>query len=366
MVQRDARILRVGQDAAAIRRPVTALAALMLLIAGRAMPVSAQDAAEPLIHMGVICLQEEPLATQFAERLAAKGKPVFYIGDLAKGISQGDMIRFADKAVLIEADIWQTMKNIGILEKLKNIPVTTLTAKARTDVWESRSSRVSGSNENKGYTLGRELLKIFADYFGKTPSRLEMVVRFNGGYMTLVAPDQLLNELNFVKVIRLQKTQGTLQFITPEPPRRLLVTQPVYWTVWAIDPQEPSGQLQYTCASRLPDGCTWDGAKHTLSGTLTEPDSVPLAFTVRNSDGKTASLACTLIVHANTPPRVQARYDEIILAGSRWEYAPFIADGEHTLDEIEIKLPAWRSTNSAALSSGMYRPPSAIRSSLSR
>jgi hypothetical protein len=329
MVQADTRVLIPG---------TSVLLLTAILVCGGMQPIAAQDAAEPLIHMGLACLQEEPLATQFAERLLARGKPVFYIGDLTKGISQGDMIRFKDKAVLIDADIWQTLKNTGILEKLKDIPVLTLTAKARTDVWESRSNQVSGSNENKGYTLGRELLKIFQDYFGKTPSRMQIAIRFHDGAMSIAAPEQLMNELNFVNVVRLQKSAGSVRFVSQPPGAGLFVSQPFSLTVWAIDGRDPSGLLQYTCQSLLPPGLQWNNAEHAISGTPAEAGTWPIACTVRNSRNEAATYLCTLVVRHNTPPRVQADIHDIVIAGTHWEYAPAIADAEHTLDEIQVKL----------------------------
>jgi len=300
--------------------------------------VRPDDAPEPLIHMGVICLQEEPLASQFAERLVAKGKPVFYLSDIAKGISQGDIIRFRDKAVLIDGDVWQTLMSMGILNRLKNIPLMTLTAQAKSDVWGSRSSQVSQSNDNKGYTLGRELLKIFEEYFGKTPSGMEMVIKFHGTYLTMVAPNQLLNELQFAQVARVPKTKEKLFFITSAPPGKMFVSQEFSWTVWAIDPQEYMSQLQYSCTGDLPPGLSWDAPKHTLRGTPGSAGVWRLSFSVKNSKGQSASTACTLVVVQNTAPRVQARFGEALIAGTRWEYTPFISDAEHALDELELRL----------------------------
>jgi hypothetical protein len=299
---------------------------------------AAEEPLEPLQHVGIVCLQEEPLASQFAERLAAQGNPLFYIRDIEQGISQGDIIRFRDKAVLIDADVWQTLMTTGVLKRLKNIPVLTLTARAQSAIWNVRSTQVAHPNESKGYVLGRELLKIFDDYFGSTPSRMELVIRFQGSYMTMVVPDQLLSELSFVNVMRQQKTGEGLRFITTQPPHRFFVSRSFSWTVWAVDAVEPSGLLQYTCMTVLPPGCAWNGPSHTISGTPLAAGIYPFRCVARNSSGQSAVLACTLSVVSNTPPRIQARFDEPVGAGSRWEYTPFIADAEHALDELAVRL----------------------------
>ena len=204
MDQADTRILnRAGERV----RGALFVAVAVRLIAGCAS-AAADEPVEPLQHMGVVCLQEEPLASEFAGRLVAHGKPVFYIGDIVKGVSQGDIIRFKDKAVLIDGNVWQTMMSMGILNRLKDIPVLTLTAKAKSAVWNARSDQVTFTNENKGYLLGRELLKIIEDYFGSTPSSMELVIRFHGDYLTLIAPYQLMSELRFAKVMHQQKSAG--------------------------------------------------------------------------------------------------------------------------------------------------------------
>ncbi len=288
--------------------------------------------------MGLAYLNEEPLASQFAERLLASGKPVFYISKLSRGVSQGDIIRFKDKAVLIDGDVWQTMQSMGILKRLTNIPVMALTARSKSDVWASRSDQVSRSSENKGYTLGRELLKIFEDYFGRTPSRSEMVISFSGSHMTLTAPRQLLDELNFVNVVRVHKNKDNPAFITEKPPSPTFTGQPFSWTVWAIDPLEPSGQLQYSFTSELPPGLSWDAPSHSLSGTPDQAGSFTLSFSSRNARGQQVALLCTLLVKENTAPRVQAKIDELVLSGTHLTIEPFVSDAEHASSELTVKL----------------------------
>lgn len=293
---------------------------------------------EPLAHVGLAYLDDQPLASQFAQRLLAEGKPIFYISNISRGVSQGDIIRFRDKAVLIDGDIWQTMKSMGILSRLKNIPIMTLTAKARSEVWASRSDQVSGSKEKKGYTLGRELLKIFEDYFGKTPSHSEMVIKFSGSHMTLVAPEQLMNELRFVNVVRVQQNREKPSFITEEPESRLFAGHPFSWQIWAVDPIEPSGQLTYGCSSRLPPGLAWNGSSHTLSGTPTQAGSFPLTFTVSNSRKQRVTFSCSLRVVENSAPRIGVKVYDMVFGGTHLSIEPFIADAEHLPGEIEVRL----------------------------
>lgn len=293
---------------------------------------------EPLTHRGVIPLTVEPLASDFAARIPAQGTPVFYVSNVSKGVSQGDIIRFRDKAVLIDGDVWQTMQNMGVLTHLSNLPLLTLNARARSSVWDSRSRQVSGTSEIKGYTLGREMLKIFEDYFGNTPSGMELVVSFSGANMTLVAPRQLINELAFSNVLRLQGTREAPLFVTTEPPQRVFTQQEFYWKIWAVDPVEPSAQLRYSFSAVLPPGLSWDPAQHAISGIPQDTGSWPLTFAVRNNRGQTVTLECTLTVIENTPPRIGVHIDRPVVAGEMWQYTPFISDAEHTLDELEVRL----------------------------
>ena len=72
---------------------------------------ASSDKNMPLVHMGVVLLTSQPTADMFSQRFSAQGLPLFYISDINKGVSQGDIIRFRNKAVLIDGDVWQTMQN---------------------------------------------------------------------------------------------------------------------------------------------------------------------------------------------------------------------------------------------------------------
>ncbi|MDG5816793.1 Ig domain-containing protein [Chitinispirillales bacterium ANBcel5] len=291
-----------------------------------------------LSHVGIIPFQEEPLASDFADRLAAQGQPIFYIRDINRGISQGDIIRFSDRAVLIDADVWQTMQSLGILSRLREIPLLTLKARARSQVWDSRAGQLRDGDEKKAYTLGRELLKIFEDYFGSTPSQRELVVRFEGTHMTLIAPRQLLNELSFVNVIPLRESDGELEIITKAPPQRNFLGQSFSWTIWAVDPAEPSGMLSYSVSSNLPEGLHWDRQNHTISGVPQQSGSYPITISVENSRGQSKSIICTLSVIQNTAPHLDVTVNEPVISGTIFQYTPSISDAEHTLNELEVKV----------------------------
>ncbi|KMQ50846.1 hypothetical protein CHISP_2197 [Chitinispirillum alkaliphilum] len=288
--------------------------------------------------MGIKKLNVEPLASQFAERLAAQGKPLFYIRNINQGVSQGDIIRFRDKAVLIDGDVWQTMRSMGILRHLSDIPLLTLNARARSNVWDSRSKQVSNPGEIKGYTLGRELLKIFEDYFGSTPSGTELVIRFSGANMTMVAPRQLMNELNFTNVAPIRGAAGAPAFITTQPPERIFAGEPFEWRVWAIDPVEPASNINYTTASQLPAGLHWNSSRHTISGVPDETGAFPLTVLARNTRGQSVALNCTLVIVENTPPHIYVNTEEPAVSGSTWHNTPFVTDSEHLLNEIEVRL----------------------------
>jgi hypothetical protein len=146
---------------------LAALAAIAL--AAPAAPW-AKNGEEPLNHYSLIGLRDAAVGQKLAMRFKAKGQPVFLVHDLATGLSQGDIMRFQDKAALIDADVWQTLQAEGALEKLQASPLVRVTAKGSEATWTGRAKQVKSSEEQMAYSLGAQLIKVLQEISEDCPA----------------------------------------------------------------------------------------------------------------------------------------------------------------------------------------------------
>jgi hypothetical protein len=100
------------------------------------------------------------------------------VHDLTAGLSQGDIMRFADRAVLVDPDVWNTLQAEGALAKLRSAPLVRVQGQTRGTSWEQRAGLVKGENERKAFKLGAELIRVFEETFGTTPVRGRSRARF--------------------------------------------------------------------------------------------------------------------------------------------------------------------------------------------
>jgi len=331
------RFLMISRQAILMMKLILHLLIIVPVIFLHVTKAASPDKNMPLVHMGVIPLTNQPTADMFSQRFSAQGPPLFYVSDINKGVSQGDIIRFRNKAVLIDGNVWQTMQNTGVLSYLRDIPVITLNARAHSEIWDARSKQVLEDLEAKGYTLGKEMLKIFENYFGTAPSDMELVIKFSDRQMKLIAPKLLINELKYTNVTKKVKSDDTLFFVS-KLQELVFKDHPFEFKVWAVDPSEPSGLLSYKLNSPLPSGLTWDQAHHSLSGTPDTEGNWLLEFSVQNSSNKTAVMNCSLYVKTNTAPRITMKIDEDLVSETTYHFYPFISDAEHTLDQLKISI----------------------------
>jgi len=124
---------------------------------------------ESLGHYAVMSISSPQTEKDLQGRFKGTGRPLFMVRDVRVGVSAGDLIRFEDKAVLVDASVMQTLQASGALKQLKQAEVLRLQARSQSSVWQSRSSMVQNPREQKAYRLGGEVLKVFEDYFGKAP-----------------------------------------------------------------------------------------------------------------------------------------------------------------------------------------------------
>ena len=148
----------------------------------------AKNGAEPLNHYSLTTLQDTAIGAKLMGRFKAKGQPVFLVHDANIGLQQGDFMRFQDRAVLVDANVWQTLNDEGALGRLKVAPLVRVQAKATVPTWETRSKLVTSPQEKKIYLLGAELLKILEATFGGIPSRQQISIVFDGTSLILHGP----------------------------------------------------------------------------------------------------------------------------------------------------------------------------------
>ncbi len=315
--------------------------AISFLFLFYASTASAKNGSEPLNHYGLTALQDTSIGVKLMGRFKAKGQPVFLIHDPNLGLMQGDIMRFQDKAVLVDADVWQTLNDEGALGRLKVAPVLRVQAKASEAIWETRSKLVTGQREKKAYLLGGELLKILEETFGGIPSRQQMTIVFDGNSLILLAPDEFLDQLKYSTVRRVPPA-GKPQFVSP-PPGKIFAGLPFHWQAWAADPAEPAGMLRYSLFGELPKGLAWDAATHALQGAPEADGEWRLTAEARNASGMFDTIGFTLNVRRNVPPALAHPPKPVAVAGQMWNYRAEAVDPDHEGSQIRISavtLPA--------------------------
>lgn len=291
----------------------------LLLALGLASATLAAD----LEYFGVQKINDGGVAAKLRLRFKANGEPLFLIRDAHGGISIGDMIRFADKAVLVDANVMQSLAQDGALRSLGSSRIVKLKATGKSSVWRSRAGASSGLDRN-GYRLGQEILKVLEENFGGMPRGERLVLEFDGSYLAIAAPGSLLARLKSTAVrkdepkaqpkvplkpqpkIRIEKPKlkGVPQFVSPAPlPVRL--GQSLDWQAWAVDSEHPSDELNYRLVGSLPEGLVWDAQSHRLEGKANIAGRYGLRAMVRNPSAKEDTLDFDLVIQADSLPQIQ-------------------------------------------------------------
>jgi len=304
------------------------LASLLSLLLLLVSMVSAQS--EVLNHYGVMTLAAPSVEQELLARFKGTGKPMFLVHDVRVGVSAGDIIRFADKAVLIDASVMQTLQATGALKMLKQAPILRLQAKSQSSVWQGRSTLVQNSREQKAYRLGGEVLKVFEDYFGKAPASEEIVLRFVGKDLEMLVPDVLMDRLTFASV-RKVVAGGRPVLITEAPSSHLFRTQSFTWRVWGADPVNPEAELRYGIIGELPSGIEWNDSLHGLQGTLDSAGTFPLVAWVRNPSGASDSLHFSLTIQDNAVPHILPDLPPMVVPDEPYLWTLPVQDADHAL-----------------------------------
>jgi hypothetical protein len=334
----------------------------MLLLALFLSPTvaTAKNGSEPLNHYGLTTLQDSATGLRLAARFKAKGLPVFLIHDPNIGLMQGDIMRFQDKAVLVDADVWQTLQDEGALGHLRVAPLVRVQAKAAVPTWETRAKLVTSPSEKKAYLLGAELLKILEENFGGIPSRQQMTIVFDGSSLVLIAPSEFLEQLRYAAVRKVAPS-GAPALVSP-PPERSFSGRPFRWQAWGADPSEPSGTLRYSLYGELPKGLAWDAATHTLKGATDLEGKWPLIAEVRNQAGAFDTMGFTLSMRKNIPPVLAKPPKSVAVVNQLWSFTAEAVDPDHEGSQIHVTplhMPPGMEFDSVARRFQWYPPPPA-------
>lgn len=290
-----------------------------------------------LNHYGLATIKNADAISQIRQIFNATGKPVFIIHNVNQGLMQGDLIRFTNKTVEVDRNVWQTLKQRGILKHITPVPVVYLKSTALSSQWTKRANRVKGSY-HKGYQLGAEILKVFEERFLTPPEREEIILQFNGKNMVLIAPQRLLRNLKFRKVKPIEEekpTPGRPFWISGSPSPRF-IDQPFQWTVWAADINDPSPDLSYSLSGDLPPGLIWNKSQHRIEGTPTSDGSWEVSVTARNKQGKTSSQKISLAFKSNQKPVLANTPPDKAYLNSQWSFTPLACDPDHPAESLSL------------------------------
>jgi hypothetical protein len=312
------------------------LAALVL-----AGSLHAQWSAPAQGGFGVATLPDGAVAARLASRFKATGSPVFLIGNPAQGLQPGDIVRFKDRAVLIDADVWQSLRADGALAALKIAPVVRVKAAANPAAWAGRAKAVPAGKERRAYELGEQLLRVFQKSFASTPDGQKLFLTFENGQLVLSAPPGFIDNLRTGKLENsapgedAHPASGMPHFASTAPGLAFL-GRPFRWDAWAVDLSGgPTRDLQVELSGSLPPGLVWDRQSHRLSGTPTQEGRWPLVVRASNASG-TDSLAFPLAVVRHVPPRFAAGPGPAE-PGRPWSFRPEVLDSLHPLRDVAVR-----------------------------
>ncbi len=323
----------------------------VLLAAGLA---AARNGEEPLNHYGIVALTDSAVGVRLAARFKAKGQPVFLVHDINIGLSRNDIMRFPDRVVLVDDDVWATLRAEGALAKIRASPVVRVQGLATASSWTQRAGLVGDARQRKAFQLGAEILRILEENFGGSPHANQLTLSFDQGRLTLLASAAMMDQLKLSPVRRIDP-EGRPRIISVPPDSLRFVRQPFDFRVWAVDPGNPAGALSYTLRGAIPPGLAWDAARHALSGTPTAPGRWGLTAVVRNAEGKSDSLPFVVHFRANEPPEALSPTRITASTGREWTFAPRPRDPDHPGNSLRIVPETLPRRMSYDANAGLFR-----------
>jgi hypothetical protein len=308
-------------------------AVLAAVLCGHAV---ARNGSEPLNYYGLVTLSDPQVGARLAARFKSRGQPVFLVHDINAGLSRNDIMRFQDRAVLVDADVWSTLAAEGALEKLKASPVIRVQGRATSALWAQRAELVAGDRQKKTFKLGAEILRVLEENFGGAPLDDQMTLVFEQGHLTLLAAAGLMDQLTVYPVRRVEPA-GNPRIISLPPDSNQFAERPFEFQVWGADPTDPAGDLEYELRGTIPPGLAWDKERHALRGTPTVPGRWAMTAQVRNAAGFRDTMPFVVRFRLNQTPIVTTSPRGTAFIGKDWVYTPQPADADHPGYALQIR-----------------------------
>jgi len=283
--------------------------------------VFAQWSAPQVGSFAVATLKDPGIEKKLRDRFKASGAPVFLIGNPGSGLQQGDIVRFSDKAVLVDADVWQTLASEGALRSLKQAPLVRVKAGADPGAWVARARLVPNPKEKRLYEFGSALLKVLETSVGDLPDGQKLFLSFEGGQMVLTAPSSFLERIKAGKgdVASAQAQtpkeknppKGKPRFANRPPHDTVGLGSRLDWTAWAVDDSGgPTYAYKYRVDGQIPSGLAWDAESHRFSGSTVQKGSWAMVLRVQDQGGESDSLVWNLVVAPEAPVKDASRPDD--------------------------------------------------------
>lgn len=314
---------------------------MILPLAASLLVAIAAAGESPVAGFGVATLADPAMVARLAGRFKAHGQPVFLLSAPSIGLQQGDLIRFPDRAVLIDGDVWQTLQAEGALDALRRNQgrVAQLRARARPEVWDERRRLVSDPRDRKGYALGASLLRSLEAAAGRLPDgRIQL--SFERGDLVILAPRAFLDALRLAPAQESPSTSkppSVHPLFVSAPPTRVFAGRPFLWHAWVVDSLGgPSGEIDVEIASTLPDGMRWDPGTRILSGSWSA-GTWPLTAVAKAPGGRGDTLRLSIEARSNRLPALTGSVPPA-WSGEPWSFHPVASDSDHPAESLAVRL----------------------------
>lgn len=314
------------------------LFACLLLVA----PSFAEWNPATLGMFSVATLSDDAVVAKLQARFHATGRPYFLLGNPSGGLQQGDILRFADKAFLVDPDVWQTLSTEGALRNLRQSPMAKVQAGSTPAAWNARAKLVGNAKERKLYEFGASLLRSMEQSLGGVPDGQRLFLSTEGGRLVITAPAGFLDK---IRAVSLEKERpkdvvvmpGSPRWVSTAPSDTQWVGQSLSWKGWAVDDSGASTSgFRYSMVGSLPEGLRWDPEEHTVQGVLTAKGRSRVQFVVSATRG-TDTLSWNPSVFARSLPTLDGDPQEAA-CNETWSFRPWISSKDWHLSRLKVQI----------------------------
>jgi len=307
-----------------------------------ALQASAEWNPSTIGMFSVATLSDQAVVSKLQARFHASGMPFFLLGNPSRGLQQGDILRFADKAFLVDADVWQTLSSEGALRNLRQSPLAKVQAGATPAAWTARAKAVGSARERKLYEFGASLLRSMEQAMGGVPQGQRLFLSTEGGQLVITAPAGFLDRIRAVAVERDKPKDGPAsagrpRWVSKGPPDTLWVGQELSWQGWAVDDSGGStAAFRYSLEGALPEGLQWDAESRMVQGAPVSSQSSRAKFVVSSTRGSdTLHWSPRILVH--TPPTLDGDPPEASCHES-WVFRPWISSRDWHPSRLQVDV----------------------------